>query len=70
MMASLSNKLYERLCIFYEFILNSFKRWLNLLKKKQGRDVSHYGLAIYIENYLKAKKNNLWKLKYFTIAKI
>jgi hypothetical protein len=30
--------------------------------------VSHYGVAIYIKKYLKAKEE-LWKLKYFTIAK-
>jgi hypothetical protein len=31
--------------------------------------VSHYGLAIYIETYLKAKEE-LWKLKYdFTMQK-
>jgi hypothetical protein len=36
--------------------------------KKMG--VSHYGLAICIRNYRKAKEE-LWKLKYFTIhAKI
>jgi hypothetical protein len=28
--------------------------------------VSHCGLAIYIEKYLKAKEE-LWKLKYFTL---
>jgi len=32
--------------------------------------VSHCGLAIYIKKYLKAKEEELWKLKYFTIAKI
>jgi hypothetical protein len=26
--------------------------------------------AIYIKEYLKAKEEELWKLKYFTIAKI
>jgi hypothetical protein len=31
--------------------------------------VSHCGLAIYIKKDLKAKEE-LWKLKYFTIAKI
>jgi hypothetical protein len=31
--------------------------------------VSHYGLAIYIKKYLMAKEE-LWKLKYFTIKKI
>jgi hypothetical protein len=34
------------------------------------RGVSHCGLAIYIKKYLKAKEEELWKLKYFTIAKI
>jgi hypothetical protein len=29
--------------------------------------VSHCGLAIYIKTYLKAKDEELWKLKYFTI---
>jgi len=32
----------------------------------QTRGVSHCGLAIYIKRYLKAKEE-LWKLKYFTI---
>jgi len=32
------------------------------------RGVSHCGLAIYIEKYLKAKEE-LWKLKYFTMQK-
>jgi hypothetical protein len=29
---------------------------------------SHFGLAIYIKKYLKAKEE-LWKLKYFTMPK-
>jgi hypothetical protein len=33
------------------------------------RGLSHYGLAIYIKKYLNAKEE-LWKLKYFTNAKI
>jgi hypothetical protein len=33
------------------------------------RGVSHCGLAIYIEKYLKAKEGELWKLKYFTMQK-
>jgi hypothetical protein len=33
------------------------------------RGVSHCGLAIYIKKYLKAKEE-LWKLKYFTMQKI
>ncbi len=32
------------------------------------RGVSQWGLAIYIEKYLKAKED-LWKLKYFTMQK-
>jgi hypothetical protein len=32
------------------------------------RGVSHSGLAIYIKKYLKAKEE-LWKLKYFTMQK-
>jgi hypothetical protein len=35
--------------------------------EKQGGG-SHCGLAIYIKKYLKAKED-LWKLKYFTIQK-
>jgi hypothetical protein len=36
--------------------------------KKKASCVSHCGLAIYIEKYLKAKEE-LWKLKYFTAQK-
>jgi hypothetical protein len=36
---------------------------------KQGGGVSHCGLAIYIKKYLKAKEEELWKLKYFTMQK-
>jgi hypothetical protein len=32
------------------------------------RGVSHYGLSNYIKKYLKAKEE-LWKLKYFTMQK-
>jgi hypothetical protein len=31
--------------------------------------VSYCGLAIYIKTYLKAKEEELWKLKYFTMQK-
>jgi len=41
-----------------------------LRNPKQTRGVSHCGLAIYIKEYLKAKEEELWKHKYFTIAKI
>jgi hypothetical protein len=36
---------------------------------QKTRGVSHYGLATYIKKYLKAKEE-LWKLKYFTMVKI
>jgi hypothetical protein len=32
------------------------------------KGVSHYGRAIYIKKYIKAKEE-LWKLKYFTMKK-
>ncbi len=35
---------------------------------RETRGVSHCGLAIYIKKYLKAKEE-LWKLKYFTMQK-
>jgi len=35
---------------------------------QQGACHSHCGLAIYIKKYLKAKED-LWKLKYFTMQK-
>ncbi len=38
------------------------------VKEPTIRGVSHYGLAIYLKKYLKAKEE-LWKLKYFTIQK-
>jgi hypothetical protein len=31
--------------------------------------LSHFGLAIYINKYLKAKEEVLWKLKYFSPCK-
>jgi hypothetical protein len=36
------------------------------VKEPTTRGVSRYGLAIHLEKYLKAKEE-LWKLKYFTI---
>jgi hypothetical protein len=38
-------------------------------KKKQGVFQLHCGLAIYIKKYVKAKEEELWKLKYFTMQK-
>ncbi len=43
------------------------QRLSNLLVRKT-RAVSHYGLAIYMKKYLKAK-DKLWELKYFTMQK-
>ncbi len=37
-------------------------------KPNKTRSVSHCDLAIYIKTYLKAKEE-LWKLKYFTMQK-
>ncbi len=41
---------------------------LSLSHPNFTRGVSHFGLAIYIKKYLKAKEE-LWKLKYFTMQK-
>jgi hypothetical protein len=45
---------------------------MDRLLQPQQRGVSHYGLAIYIKKYHKAKEEEeLWKLKkYFTMATI
>jgi hypothetical protein len=49
-------------------------KWKNFIvgfttcRAKQTRGVSHCGLAIYIKMYLSAKEE-LWKLKYFTMQK-
>jgi hypothetical protein len=37
--------------------------------KVQTRGVPHRGIAIYIKKYIKAKEE-LWKFKYFTVAKL
>ncbi len=41
------------------------------LQARRTRGVSHFGLAIYIKKHHKAKKKReeLWKLKYFTMQK-
>jgi hypothetical protein len=41
------------------------------IKKKLNKGVCHtdYGLAIYIKKYLKAKEEELWRFKYFTMQK-
>jgi hypothetical protein len=41
---------------------------LSIKLPTKTRRVSHCGLAIYIKKYLKAKEQ-LWKLKYFTMQK-
>jgi hypothetical protein len=45
------------------------KQETQLQRREKTRSVSHYGLAIYIEKYLVAKEE-LWKLKYFTMQKL
>jgi hypothetical protein len=42
--------------------------WSGQIQPKQTRGVSQCGLVIYIKKYLKAKEE-LWKLKYFTMQK-
>jgi hypothetical protein len=42
---------------------------LLLAKRNITRGVSHRGLAIYIQKYLKANLEELWKLKIFHHAK-
>jgi hypothetical protein len=39
------------------------------LQNKQGMCVTLYSLAIYIKKYLNLAKEELWKLKYFTMQK-
>jgi hypothetical protein len=40
---------------------------LSTEKPALTRGVLHCGLAMYIKKYLTAKKEELWKLKYFTM---
>jgi len=44
------------------------KRLVSNQKERETRGVSHCGFAIYIKKYLNAKEE-LWKLKYFTMQK-
>jgi hypothetical protein len=58
-------------CLFVKFSRASLERrnegfWKQ--KETQTSRVSHCGLAIYIKKYFKAKEE-LWKLKYFTVQK-
>jgi hypothetical protein len=49
---------------------NSFDIRFNLRQLSlTTRGVSHCGLAIYMKNYLKAKEEELWKLKYYFTMK-
>jgi hypothetical protein len=43
--------------------------WLQT-KIPKTRGVLHCGLAMYIKNYLIKAKEEVWKLKYFTMQKI
>jgi hypothetical protein len=63
--------------LFYDLasdvLLGLVKKRVNVLRSLILRNnkggVSHCGLAIYIKKYLKAKEEELWKLKYFTMQK-
>jgi hypothetical protein len=45
--------------------------YLTKLKKKKDQGVCHtVALPFTLKKYLNAKEEELWKLKYFTIAKI
>jgi hypothetical protein len=44
-------------------------KFAHLQKLKKQRGVSHCGLAIYIKQYPPEAKEQLWKLKYFTMQK-
>jgi hypothetical protein len=57
--------------MFFTFFLNIITLFpISILNPTRGVCESHCGqVAIYIKKYLKAKEE-LWKLKYFTIAKI
>jgi len=44
--------------------------FLQLENMNEQGGVSHFGLAIHIKTYLKAKELELWKFKYFTMQKI
>jgi hypothetical protein len=54
--------------IYYTSILSELHSTSYRYFPKKTRGVSHGGLAIYIKKYLKAKEE-LWKLKYFTMQK-
>jgi hypothetical protein len=56
--------------IDYEIFIPTMKSYVSIGPMKAQGVVSHCGLAIYIEKYLKAKEELLWKLKYFTIQKL
>ncbi len=61
----------RRLIDFMKYIHSWSKATLSeSLLEMITRDVSHSGLAIYIiKKYLKKAKEELWKVKYFTILR-
>jgi hypothetical protein len=66
--AKFCEKIQNLLIIFERMTMAPYESEELLLLLKT-RNVSHFGLAIYIKKHLKAKEE-LRKLKYFTIAKI
>jgi hypothetical protein len=55
-------------CIIIMSLVSSSQGIANNNNNNKGC-VTHYGLAIYIKKYLKAKEEELWKLKYFNMKK-
>jgi hypothetical protein len=53
----------------YPLYFFSKQQSVYFLASKRGACWSHYGLAIYIKRYPRAKEE-LWKLKYFTMQKL
>jgi hypothetical protein len=65
-----SNMQYlDQMCYIITLIVVHCNTWLHFLSLTLTRGVSHCDLAIYTKKYLYAKEN-LWKLKYFTMQNI
>ncbi len=51
-----------------KIVTNLVRRWNLIRRRRYTRGVLHHDLAIYITKHLNAKEE-LWKLKYFTMQK-
>jgi hypothetical protein len=56
--------------IYIYFILHYIFYYINLFISVSYSRLSVSSLAIYIRTYLKAKEEELWKLKYLTMQKV